>query len=149
MYDGRADMWTVVCITGCISARQLAELTGCCSESVATCTWPKPKHMCASEHVCHSAFSCLQGRLLIFVLKTVFICIRYMKHDFFSFYSFQICCLMRKLNSVLISACVSSSTAAPVWAVSVLRPQLHCIFLWDRTLRLAMYVLYALIICII
>jgi hypothetical protein len=29
-------------------------------------------------------------------------------------YSFQICCLMKKLSSVLICACVCSNTAAPV-----------------------------------
>jgi hypothetical protein len=83
MCHGRANISTVVCVAGCISARQLAELTGCRSESVATCSRAKPKYMCSPEHVCHSAFSCLQGKLLILVYVTVFNCIRDMKHNFF------------------------------------------------------------------
>jgi hypothetical protein len=66
-----------------------------------------------------------------------------------SFYSFQICCLMKKLSNVQTSACVSSSTAAPVWAVSVHRPQLHCTFLWGRTSRLVMYVAFVLYNCVL
>jgi hypothetical protein len=55
--------------------------------------------------------------------------------------------LMKKLSSVLICACVCSNTAAPVWVASVPRPQLHCICLWDKTSRLAMYAFYILKIC--
>jgi hypothetical protein len=46
-------------ITGSIPVRQLAEFAWCRSESVVTCTWAKPEHLCAPKHVCNSAFTCL------------------------------------------------------------------------------------------
>lgn len=57
-------------IAGSITVRQFAELAGRRSESVVACAWAEPEHMCAPEHVCHSAFACLQGRFLMLLLKT-------------------------------------------------------------------------------
>jgi hypothetical protein len=77
-WKGLNHEWINFCIAGSIPARQLAELAGCCSESVAACSWAKSKHMCTPEHVRHTAISCIQGKLLVLVLKTVSICMRYM-----------------------------------------------------------------------
>jgi hypothetical protein len=68
-------------ITGRIPVRQFAELAGCCSESVAACTWAKPEHMCAPEHVCNSAFIGLQGRFLKLMVKTGYIILKTCKED--------------------------------------------------------------------
>jgi len=68
-------------ISGSIAVRQFAELAGCRSESVATRAWAKPEHLFAPEHVCHSAFTCLQGRFLTLTLEINYIVLKTCEED--------------------------------------------------------------------